>query len=114
MECQAHDQRPDLALRQDRPRRQRDAPLSGKPCMNQRNIAASVRDRRLNKARAEKLDFNLLMTRLRASVASRIRCRRLRAAIGAQRKAHRAAHTDLYWQAMQRRDALRWPAQTDR
>src|SRR6218665_3355996 len=49
-----------------------------------------------------------------ASVASPIRCRRLRAAIGAQRKAHRAAHTDLYWQAMQRRDALRWPAQTDR
>ncbi|WP_265659392.1 hypothetical protein [Verminephrobacter eiseniae] len=28
------------------------------------------------------------------SVASRIRCRRLRAAIGAQRKAHRAAHTE--------------------
>src|SRR6218665_597993 len=51
---------------------------------------------------------------LRASVESRIRCRRLRAAIGAQRKAHRAAHTELYWQAMQRRDALRWPAQTDR
>src|SRR6218665_2629986 len=51
---------------------------------------------------------------LRASVASRIRCRRLRAAIGAQRKAHRAAHTELYWQAMQRRDALRWLAQTDR
>src|SRR6218665_3437013 len=51
---------------------------------------------------------------LRASVASRIRCRRLRAAIGAERKAHRAAHTELYWQAMQRRDALRWPAQTDR
>src|SRR6218665_2151578 len=50
----------------------------------------------------------------RASVASRIRCRRLRAAIGAQRKAHRAAHTELYWQTMQRRDALRWPAQTDR
>ncbi|ABM56858.1 hypothetical protein Veis_1082 [Verminephrobacter eiseniae EF01-2] len=49
-----------------------------------------------------------------ASVASPIRCRRLRAAIGAQRKAHRAAHTELYWQAMQRRDALRWPAQTDR
>src|SRR6218665_839895 len=49
-----------------------------------------------------------------ASVASRIRCRRLRAAIGAQRKAQRAAHTELYWQAMQRRDALRWPAQTDR
>src|SRR6218665_280816 len=48
------------------------------------------------------------------SVASRIRCRRLRAAIGVQRKAHRAAHTELYWQAMQRRDALRWPAQTDR
>src|SRR6218665_808458 len=41
-----------------------------------------------------------------ASVASPIRCRRLRAAIGAQRKAHRAAHTELYWQAMQRRDAL--------
>src|SRR6218665_742171 len=49
-----------------------------------------------------------------SSVASPIRCRRLRAAIGAQRKAHRAAHTELYWQAMQRRDALRWPAQTDR
>src|SRR6218665_2224579 len=29
-----------------------------------------------------------------ASVASRIRCRRLRAAIGAQRKAQRAAHTE--------------------
>src|SRR6218665_694748 len=29
-----------------------------------------------------------------SSVASRIRCRRLRAAIGAQRKAHRAAHTE--------------------
>src|SRR6218665_2170402 len=28
------------------------------------------------------------------SVASPIRCRRLRAAIGAQRKAHRAAHTE--------------------
>src|SRR6218665_338781 len=36
------------------------------------------------------------------SVASPIRCRRLRAAIGAQRKAHRAAHTELYWQAIQR------------
>ena len=31
--------------------------------MNQRNIAASVRARLLNKARAEKLDFNLLLTR---------------------------------------------------
>src|SRR6218665_3450677 len=53
-------------------------------------------------------------TRNGASVVSPIRCRRLRAAIGAQRKAHSAAHTELYWQAMQRRDALRWPAQTDR
>src|SRR6218665_2396309 len=35
-------------------------------------------------------------------------------AIGARREAHRAAHTAMYWQAMQRRDALRWPAQTDR
>lgn len=32
--------------------------------MNQRNIAASVRSRLVNKARAEKLDFNLLITRL--------------------------------------------------
>lgn len=31
--------------------------------MNQRNAAASVRARLLNKARAEKLDFNLLLTR---------------------------------------------------
>jgi hypothetical protein len=31
--------------------------------MNQRNVAASVRARLLNKARAEKLDFNLLITR---------------------------------------------------
>ncbi|MNX91345.1 hypothetical protein D3C86_1234200 [compost metagenome] len=31
--------------------------------MNQRNIAASVRARSLNKARAEKLDFNLVLTR---------------------------------------------------
>ena len=31
--------------------------------MNQRNIAASVRARLLNKARAKKLDFNLLLTR---------------------------------------------------
>jgi hypothetical protein len=31
--------------------------------MSQRNIAASVRARLLNKARAEKLDFNLLLTR---------------------------------------------------
>jgi hypothetical protein len=31
--------------------------------MNQRNVAASVRARLLNKARAEKLDFNLLLTR---------------------------------------------------
>ncbi|WP_395642215.1 nucleotidyl transferase AbiEii/AbiGii toxin family protein [Rudaea sp.] len=31
--------------------------------MNQRNVAASVRARLLNKARAEKLDYNLLMTR---------------------------------------------------
>lgn len=31
--------------------------------MNQRNVAASVRAWLLNKARAEKLDFNLLMTR---------------------------------------------------
>lgn len=31
--------------------------------MIQRNIGASVRDRLLNKARAEKLDFNLLLTR---------------------------------------------------
>ena len=32
--------------------------------MNQRNIAASVRTRLLNKDCAEKLDFNLLITRL--------------------------------------------------
>lgn len=31
--------------------------------MSARNISASVRDRLLNKARAEKLDFNLLLTR---------------------------------------------------
>ena len=31
--------------------------------MNTRNIGASVRDRLLNKARAEKLDFNFLLTR---------------------------------------------------
>ena len=31
--------------------------------MNQRNVAASVRARLLNKARSEKLDFNLLLTR---------------------------------------------------
>lgn len=31
--------------------------------MNQKNISASVRARLLNKARAEKLDFNLLLTR---------------------------------------------------
>lgn len=31
--------------------------------MNQRNVAASVRARLLNKARTEKLDFNLLLTR---------------------------------------------------
>lgn len=31
--------------------------------MSGRNLAASVRDRLLNKARAEKLDFNLLLTR---------------------------------------------------
>lgn len=31
--------------------------------MNQRNVAASVRARLLNKARAQKLDFNLLLTR---------------------------------------------------
>ena len=31
--------------------------------MNQRNVAASVRARLLNKARAENLDFNLLLTR---------------------------------------------------
>ncbi len=31
--------------------------------MSVRNISASVRDRLLNKARAEKLDFNLLLTR---------------------------------------------------
>lgn len=31
--------------------------------MNQRNIAASVRARLLNRARAERLDFNLLLTR---------------------------------------------------
>ncbi|WP_265685401.1 hypothetical protein [Verminephrobacter eiseniae] len=30
----------------------------------------------------------------KASVASPVRCRRLRAAIGAQRKAHRAANTE--------------------
>ncbi|ABM57508.1 hypothetical protein Veis_1754 [Verminephrobacter eiseniae EF01-2] len=62
----------------------------------------------------ERFGNGIRSTPSRASVASRIRCRRLRAAIGAQRKAHRAAHTELYWQAMQRRDALRWPAQTDR
>src|SRR6218665_3009282 len=89
----------------------------------------------------------------RTGVASPIRCRRLRAAIGAQPKAQRAADTErigkrskppirsrrdpdrggegariaggaargeararsrAYWQALQRRDALRWPAQTDR
>lgn len=31
--------------------------------MSQKNISASVRARLLNKARAEKLDFNLLLTR---------------------------------------------------
>ena len=31
--------------------------------MSGRNISASVRDRLLNKARAEKLDYNLLLTR---------------------------------------------------
>jgi len=31
--------------------------------MTARNIGASIRDRLLNKARAEKLDFNLLLTR---------------------------------------------------
>lgn len=31
--------------------------------MNSRNVAASVRARLLNKARAEKIDFNLLLTR---------------------------------------------------
>lgn len=31
--------------------------------MNQRNVAASVRARLLNKARTERLDFNLLLTR---------------------------------------------------
>lgn len=31
--------------------------------MNQKNISASVRARLLNKARADKLDFNLLLTR---------------------------------------------------
>lgn len=31
--------------------------------MSQRNVAASVRARLLNKVRAEKLDFNLLLTR---------------------------------------------------
>ena len=56
-------QRRNLALRQDRPRCRRDASLSGKPRMNPRNIAASVRARLRGKARAEKLDFNLLLTR---------------------------------------------------
>src|SRR6218665_786075 len=55
-----------------------------------------------------------LPTATAASVASPIRCRTLHAAIGAPRKAHRTAHTALYWQAMQRPDALRWLAQTDR
>jgi hypothetical protein len=31
--------------------------------MSVRNIGASIRDRLLNKARAEKLDYNLLLTR---------------------------------------------------
>ena len=31
--------------------------------MTLRNIGASIRDRLLNKARAEKLDYNLLLTR---------------------------------------------------
>lgn len=31
--------------------------------MTGRNLAASIRDRLLNKARAEKLDYNLLLTR---------------------------------------------------
>lgn len=31
--------------------------------MSGRNLAASIRDRLLNKARAEKLDYNLLLTR---------------------------------------------------
>ncbi|WP_265659348.1 hypothetical protein [Verminephrobacter eiseniae] len=35
-----------------------------------------------------------LQRALRASVASSVRCRRLRAAIGAQRKAQRAAHAE--------------------
>jgi hypothetical protein len=33
------------------------------PDKSRRNVAASVRARLLNKARAEKLDFNLLLTR---------------------------------------------------
>ena len=42
---------------------QRDAPVSGKSGMSGQNIGASIRNRLLNKARAEKLDFNLLLTR---------------------------------------------------
>lgn len=45
------------------PRGQRDAPLFGKFGVTVRNISRSVRDRLLNKARAEKLDFNMLLTR---------------------------------------------------
>src|SRR3546814_20597274 len=52
-----------MALRQNLPCCQRNASLSGKPGMNPRNVAASVRARLLNKARAEKLDFNLVLTR---------------------------------------------------
>src|SRR3990172_12877037 len=45
------------------PRRQCDPALPGESRMSTRNIGASIRDRLLNKARAEKLDYNLLLTR---------------------------------------------------
>jgi hypothetical protein len=40
--------------------------------MSARNISASVRDRLLNKARAEKLDYNLLLTRYARSACSTV------------------------------------------
>ena len=61
-----------MTLRQGLPGRQRHASVPGEPDVKGRDKSASVRARLLNKAKAEKQDFNLVLTRC---VLERLPCR---------------------------------------
>ena len=60
----------ELALCHAVPRGRCDAPLHGKPVMNQRNTAASVRARLLTRARETRQDFNRVLTRYALELAA--------------------------------------------